>query len=84
MLEGGTTNPAQHNGSVSPTSEGQHFVDGSDPLLPAAVSLSVAMKKEDGVKEEGDPAHGAGASVDAGIVKANKGMILRKSVEYIR
>ena len=82
MLEGGTANPAPHNGSVSPSTEGQHFVDGNDSILPAAISLAVAMKKEDGVKEEGDPGHGA--SADGGVVKANKGMILRKSVEYIR
>ena len=32
--------------------------------------------------EEGGP--GGGQQGDAGVVKANKGMILRKSVEYIR
>lgn len=44
------------------------------------------MKKEDIVKEEGEPTSSTptGASADAGVVKANKGMILRKSVEYIR
>lgn len=84
MLEGGNVAaPSNNGGSVSPTTEGHsHFLDGADPLLP---SIPV-MKKEDIVKEEGEPTSSTptGASADAGVVKANKGMILRKSVEYIR
>lgn len=58
-------------------------MDGADPLLPASMSLT---KKDDVVKEEGDPTSSTptGVSADNGVVKANKGMILRKSVEYIR
>jgi hypothetical protein len=82
MLEGG--NVANNGGSVSPSTEGHsHFLDGADPLLPASMSLT---KKDDIVKEEGDPTSSTptGVSADSGVVKANKGMILRKSVEYIR
>jgi hypothetical protein len=86
MLEGGNVNaPSNNGGSVSPSTEGHsHFLDGADPLLPASMSLT---KKEDIVKEEGDPTSPTpttGASGDSAVVKANKGMILRKSVEYIR
>jgi len=42
------------------------------------------MKKDDIVKEEGDPTSSTPTAADNGVVKANKGMILRKSVEYIR
>ena len=85
MLEGGNVAPSNNGGSVSPSTEGHsHFLDGADPLLPASLSLT---KKDDIVKEEGDPTSSTpatGASGDSGVVKANKGMILRKSVEYIR
>ncbi|KAF8880463.1 helix-loop-helix DNA-binding domain-containing protein [Gymnopilus junonius] len=47
------------------------LVDPADPLLPSATP-----EKKDSVKEEGQD--------EGGVVKANKGMILRKSVEYIR
>jgi len=52
------------------------LLDTTDPLLP----MSPAEKKEAGIKEEGGSATGE----EGGVVKANKGMILRKSVEYIR
>jgi hypothetical protein len=47
---------------------------GSAPPVPDDPLLSGAT---DTKKEEGD-------GVEGGVVKANKGMILRKSVEYIR
>jgi len=82
MLEGGPANPAP-TGSASPSTEGHHphFVDANDPLLPSS------LKKEDAiVKEEGDPIGPSPTSpaAEGGVVKANKDMILRKNVEYIR
>jgi len=59
------------------------LLDGVDPLLPSSLTGTGPPKKdksEDAVKGE-DGADGTG---DGGVVKANKGMILRKSVEYIR
>lgn len=50
----------------------------------------MSMKREDGVvKEEGEASAATttsvgGSAVEGGVVKANKGVILRKSVEYIR
>lgn len=85
MLEGGNVAPSNNGGSVSPSMESHpSFLDGADPLLP--VSLS-AMKKDDIGRDDGDQAPStptSGLHGESGIVKANKGMILRKSVEYIR
>lgn len=44
------------------------------PISP--VDVVPGLKKEDDVP--------AGPASEVGVVKANKGMILRKSVEYIR
>ncbi|KAI5116787.1 hypothetical protein M0805_004885 [Coniferiporia weirii] len=60
-----------------------------DALLPGDASSKNAKDgAKDGSEDGGTPgADGAGSangSKDAGGVKANKGMILRKSVEYIR
>ena len=58
-------------------------MDSSDPLLPSSYGLTSGIgnngsSSPNGVmKEEGDGESGA-------VVKANKGMILRKSVDYIR
>ncbi|KAF8168895.1 helix-loop-helix DNA-binding domain-containing protein [Pholiota molesta] len=81
MLDGGaTTTPAAAgggangsggNGSGSPASPG--LLDGAEPLLPIPLGDKGAPKD---AKDEGDG--------ENGVVKANKGMILRKSVEYIR
>lgn len=68
------------------------MLDPADPLLPLPLqssSCSSNEKKEGkesaaiGIKEENGGAAG-GAAEEGGVVKANKGMILRKSVEYIR
>lgn len=84
MLEGGSV-AANNGGSVSPSTDGHsNFLDGTDPLLPASLA---GLKREDVVNEEGDPISpnpATCASGEAAVVKANKGMILRKSVEYIR
>ncbi len=80
MLEGGTVTST--GVPASPTEA--HFLDGgNDPLLPTSISMS--LKREDGVvKEEGEGSVATIAGSADGVVKANKGMILRKSVEYIR
>lgn len=81
MLEGGTVTSTGVPASPTET----HFLDGAnDPLFP-----TLSMKREDAVvKEEAEGSvatiAGVGGSADNGVVKANKGMILRKSVEYIR
>ena len=69
-------------GSSSPTSAcGGIGLDSSDPLLPTSYGLTNGSSSPNGgIKEESNgPADG-----ENGVVKANKGMILRKSVDYIR
>lgn len=79
MLDGGATNAStggtaaakegKESGSPPPATTSPSALEASEPLLPTPTG-------EKGVKEEGDG--------EGGVVKANKGMILRKSVEYIR
>ena len=67
-------------GSSSPTSNcGGIGLDSSDPLLPTSYGLTNGSGSPNGIKEESN-----GADGESGVVKANKGMILRKSVDYIR
>jgi hypothetical protein len=73
-------------GSSSPTSAcgGIGVLDGSDPLLPSSYGLTNgnvngSSSPDSGIKEEN-----GGDGEGGGVVKANKGMILRKSVDYIR
>ena len=54
-------------------------MDSSDPLLPTSYGLTNGSGSPNGIKEESN-----GADGESGVVKANKGMILRKSVDYIR
>ena len=83
------------NGLPDPDSlltPGRTPVDGVNSMLnvlnPTANGLNNSVnglngtltRKDSG--EEGGP--GGGQQGDGGVVKANKGMILRKSVEYIR
>ncbi|KAF9486160.1 HLH-domain-containing protein [Pholiota conissans] len=63
---------ANGGGSGSPASPG--LLDGAEPLLP--IPLGEKGGKDGVAKDEGGE--------ESGVVKANKGMILRKSVEYIR
>lgn len=70
---------------LTPTSPagGLGLLDSSDPLLPSSYGLTNANGNGSGsplgIKEEVGEGEGGGA-----VVKANKGMILRKSVDYIR
>ena len=71
-------------GSSSPTSASGAIglLDGSDPLLPSSYGLTNGNGSSSpggGIKEE----NGVDGE-SSGVVKANKGMILRKSVDYIR
>ena len=65
-------------------------MDSSDPpLLPSSFGLNNVNGSSSpihgGIKEENSNGTGAGGEGEAGgVVKANKGMILRKSVVYIR
>jgi Helix-loop-helix DNA-binding domain len=72
-----------HLTPTSPGAGGMAFLDGSDPLLPSSYGLTNAhgngSSSPIGIKEEC-----TGAEEGGGVVKANKGMILRKSVDYIR
>ena len=70
------SNSPSHPTPTSPGGIG--LLDSSDPpLLPSSFGLAnAAACPVNGVKEE----DGEGG----GVVKANKGMILRKSVDYIR
>ncbi|KAF4616403.1 hypothetical protein D9613_008860 [Agrocybe pediades] len=73
MLDGTTANGNGNNGgSPSAMAASPGLLDPSDPLLPSATA---AEKKEAAIKEENGE--------EGTVVKANKGMILRKSVEYI-
>jgi hypothetical protein len=72
-------------GSSSPTSASGAIglMDSSDPLLPTSYGLSNgntngSSSPGGGIKEENV------GEESGGVVKANKGMILRKSVDYIR
>ena len=71
-------------GSSSPTSAcGGVGLDSSDPLLPSSYGLANGSgngSPNGGIKEESNGA----VEGESGVVKANKGMILRKSVDYIR
>jgi hypothetical protein len=75
-------------GSSSPTSAcgAIGLLDGTDPLLPSSYGLANGNGNNGsgsptgGIKEE----NGGGDGESGGVVKANKGMILRKSVDYIR
>ena len=65
--------------------------DSADPLLahlipPAAGTAAPLVKEEKDDDKEKDSAGAGqgGQNAQGGVVKANKGMILRKSVEYIR
>lgn len=77
--------PSAHAGSpggIGPDSNaGDPASSCGAPLLPLPLGEK-KESKEAGIKEEGGGG-GAGAE-EGGVVKANKGMILRKSVEYIR
>ena len=73
----GSSSPS-HITSTSPSS-GIGLSDGSDPLLPSSFSFN-GNGSSSPIKEE----NGAAGEEGGGIVKANKGMILRKSVDYIR
>ena len=71
-------------GSSSPTSACGIGLDSSDPLLPSSYglpngSVNRSNSPSGPIKEESN-----GAEESAGVIKANKGMILRKSVDYIR
>ncbi|KAF9057108.1 helix-loop-helix DNA-binding domain-containing protein [Panaeolus papilionaceus] len=90
MLESGTNN---NNGSNSPTSAlpsspGGLFDTNGDPLLPSSLKASGDKDAKDkdskDVKEKEGKEKEDGEGGEGGVVKANKGMILRKSVEYIR
>lgn len=74
-----------HLTPTSPGAGGMGFLDSSDPLLPTSYGLANAhgngSSSPIGIKEE---CGGAGVEEGGGVVKANKGMILRKSVDYIR
>lgn len=66
-------------------------VQDSQPRKDSASSLvGVSVKEEGGGDSPGGGTTttttkgGAGGAEEGGVVKANKGMILRKSVEYIR
>ena len=73
-------------GSSSPTSASGAIglLDNADPLLPTHGLTNGngngSSSPKDGIKEE----NGVGDTESGGVVKANKGMILRKSVDYIR
>jgi len=69
MLDG-TVSATNGSGDSPPPPSATSPTATGEPLLPTPV-------KEEGVDAPSTPAEG-------GIVKANKGMILRKSVEYIR
>ena len=74
-------------GSSSPTSAcgAIGLLDSPDPLLPSSFGIpngngnNGSNSPIGGIKEEN-----GGDGESGGVVKANKGMILRKSVEYIR
>ncbi|KAF9492561.1 hypothetical protein BDN71DRAFT_1182000 [Pleurotus eryngii] len=75
MLDPTAPNALPTSSSAVPTS----------PLSPTDEDgAMVATKKEDGGTDKNTGGGSGGEGDQSGIVKANKGMILRKSVEYIR
>lgn len=72
----------------TPTLAGNGMGGDCDPLLAAVLPMppspgSIAKKEEDGSAPP-QSAGGVNSTAEGAVVKANKGMILRKSVEYIR
>ena len=64
-------------------------MDSPDPLLPSSFGLPNGNGGNNGNNGSNSPIGGikeenGGDGESGGVVKANKGMILRKSVEYIR
>jgi hypothetical protein len=77
------TSPTSALSLMSPTDGGEGGVGVWN--LDMGVEMLVPKKEEvDEATGSGTGSGTAGGSAAAGIVKANKGMILRKSVEYIR